>query len=158
DDEPRPAVLRAVVFIPVRRTGARFRAADAWCPIDRGLRTLGDQFLQLFVVDVRVRLSAELRRTFERNPAFVLVGVGALQIGIAPRRSGWDVRLDSLSRGGDRRSRGGRLRGQRRGQRDGDATTEDEVFRDHKADLLVAWTPILQYGSMRTAVGVAGVV
>ena len=82
DDEPRPAAPRHLEHV-----AKRHERLGPVRPVD-GLRlTLLDDFGQLRDRDILDAPAFELLRPLERRVQLVLVRVGALQIGIAPRRA-----------------------------------------------------------------------
>src|SRR6185436_21189997 len=87
EDQPRAAVLRIVVFVPVHGTRARVRAADRGGAGGGALLAFADDVGELGVVDFLERLAGKLLRLLHRNAVLVFVRVGTLQIGIAPRGS-----------------------------------------------------------------------
>ena len=87
-NHPRAAVLRVVVLVPVRWTGARVVLGRA---ANRDGDTLGlrvaplQELRELRRRDLFEALSRKLRGTLHRDPAFVAVVIRALKIRIAPR-------------------------------------------------------------------------
>jgi hypothetical protein len=96
------------VFIPVRRARAGVGAADPGSAFLGGFRALGDEILQLVVVDVAEVLPGQPAWPFERDPVFILVGVNPLQIRIAPRGLRRRIRAAFGSLCGQRRRTGQR--------------------------------------------------
>ena len=99
-------------------------AAEELRAIQRFLLALLHQRGQLGLGEVRGPASFEPGRPLERRPVFVLVGVVALQVGIAPGRA-------------RRRARARRLGGQVGGERDGAGRDEDQ--RTHRGALCHGW-------------------
>jgi hypothetical protein len=100
DEEPGAAVLRVVVLVPVHRSGPRVGAADPRGTGERTLLTLAHDLRELGVVHIVGALAGELARPLHRNAVLILVGIGPLQIGVAPRRFRWHIGGRGLDRGG----------------------------------------------------------
>src|SRR5688572_822911 len=104
-DHPGPAVGGVVILVPVLRTGAGIlvlRAADDLGRLFRPCRALLDQRGKLLGLDVLQPASGELRRPLHRDAALVAVGVGALDVRVAPRRPRNRARLRAGDRGEER--------------------------------------------------------
>src|SRR5262245_3886740 len=93
-DHPRPAVLRVVVLVPMRRTSAGVVVRRAPNRLRGFLLTLGalfDEPIEVCGSVIFLPLAGKLRRLLHWNATFVAVRVGSLEVWITPWGP-WDGR------------------------------------------------------------------
>ena len=93
DDQPGAAVLGAVVLVPVNRARPGVPAANPPGRLEAVRVSRLGELRQLGIVDLPELFPGQIPRTLEGDAVLVLVAIAALDVRVAPRCLGWDVRL-----------------------------------------------------------------